>query len=300
VRFAVSGGLFPHHVDEFTEEMAAQVRALGFTGIFTRFDRDDPFATTAAQCQRVRAILADYGLTMVQAIGHRPPLIHPDEAVRRQAAKTLREAIRIAAALGSLSCHSGPGSLAQHSLQPAGAGGGSAWGGAWDPHPDNWEPICRDHVIQSLKEVAPAAEDAGVVVGLEGHVLVTLNSAERMREVLDAVDSPAIRCDLDPVNWLTLETVYRNGPAIDRMVDLLGPRIFNAHAKDVVVQNRLVIHIDECPAGQGLLDYPRFMRRMEALGPERFLVVEHAAVEELPAVKAFLDRQAAELGIRVW
>jgi sugar phosphate isomerase/epimerase len=135
---------------------------------------------------------------------------------------------------------------------------------------------------------------------MEGHVLVTLNSAEMMRDVLDEVNSPAIRCDLDPVNWLTLDTVFRNGPAIDHMVDVLGNRIFNAHAKDVVVQKRLVIHIDECPAGQGILDYATFMRRMEALGPERFLVVEHCSVEELPAVKTFLDRKAAELGIRVF
>jgi sugar phosphate isomerase/epimerase len=294
VRLGVSGGLFPHHVDEFTAAMAARVRELGFTGIFTRFDQDDPFTTTEAQCQRVRAILRDYGLTMVQAIGHRPPLIHPDEDVRRQAVKTLQAAIRIAGWLGSLSCHTGPGSMAQIGAD------GSAWGGAWDPHPDNWNPICRDQLIKSLREAAPAAEDAGVVIGLEGHVLVTLRSAEVMREVLDAVGSPAVRCDLDPVNWLTLDTVFRSGPAIDHMFDVLDGRIFNAHAKDVVVEKRLVIHIDERPAGQGILDWERFMRRLEGLGPERFLIVEHAAVEELPAVKAFLDQKAAELGIRIW
>jgi len=298
VRFAVSGGLFPHHVDEFTEAMAARTRELGYTGLFTRFDRDDPFATTRAQCERVRRILDDHGLTMVQAIGHRPPLIHPDETVRRQAVKTLQAAIRIAGWLGSLSCHTGPGSLAQIGATS------SDWSGAWDPHPHNWDPICRQQLVKSLREVAPVAEEHRVVLGLEGHVLVTLNSAEMMRGVLDEVASPFVRCDLDPVNWLTLDTVYRNGDAIDRMVETLGPRIFNAHAKDVVVQNRLVIHIDECPAGQGLLDYDRFMQRMENLegvAPgARYFVVEHAAVDQLPAVKAFLDRRAAELGIRVW
>lgn len=293
MRFAVSGGLFPHHVDEFTEAMAARTRELGFTGIFTRFDRDNPFETTPAQCERVRKILDRFGLAMVQSIGHRPPLIHPDEAVRRRGVETLKAAIRIAAWLGSLSCHTGPGSLAQ-----IGAAS-SDWSGAWDPHPHNWQPICREQLVKSLRDVAPTAEEHQVVLGMEGHVLVTLNSAAMMRGVLDEVGSPFVRCDLDPVNWLNLDTVYRNGEAIDRMVETLGPRIFNAHAKDVVVQNRLVIHLDECPAGQGILDYDRFMRHVEALGPERFLVVEHAAVDQLAAVKAFLDRKAADLGISV-
>jgi sugar phosphate isomerase/epimerase len=294
VRFGVSGGLFPNHIDEFTESHAGRVRELGYTGLFTRFDRDDPFDTTEAQCRRVRSILDDYVLTMVQSIGHRPPLIHPNETIRQQGVKTLREAIRIAAALVSLSCHTGPGSLAQLGAHY------SDWGGAWDPHGDNWDPICRDQLIKSLREVAPVAEDAGVVVGMEGHILVTLDSAETMREVLDAVNSPAIRCDLDPVNWLTLHTVFRSGAAIERMVEVLGRRIHNAHAKDVVVQKRLSLHIDEVPAGQGILDWNCFMRHMEAIGPERYLVVEHATVEELPGIKAFLDRKAAELGISVY
>lgn len=294
MRFAVSGDLFPRHVDEFVEGMAARVREMGYTGVFTRFDRDDPFLVTDAQCHRVRDILRDYGLTMVQAIGFRPPLIHPDERVRCQAVSTLREAIRIAAALGSLSCHTGPGSIAQLGAKT------SDWDGAWNPHPRNWDTICRQQLIKSLKEVALVAEDRGVVVGMEGHVLVTLNSAEMMRDVLDEVGSPAIRCDLDPVNWLTLDTVFRSGEAIDHMVDVLGQHIFNAHSKDVVVENKLVLHIDERPTGQGVLDHDRLMRRIEDLGPERFLVVEHAAVEDLPAAKAFLDRKAAALGITVF
>ena len=294
MRLAMSGDLYPHHVDEFTEAMAQRTRELGFTGIFTRFDRDNPFETTPAQCQRVRSILADYGLTMVQAIGHRPPLIHPDETIRREAVRTLAAAIRIATNLGSLSCHSGPGSLAQIGATK------SDWDGAWDPHGGNWDPICRTQLVKSLKEVAPVAEDAGIVFGLEGHVLVTLNTPEITRDVLDEVGSPAIKSDLDPVNWLTLDTVFRSGDAIDHMVEVLGPRIFNAHAKDVVVEKRLAIHIDERPAGQGILDWDRFLPHLEALGPERYLVVEHASLADIPAVKTFLDHKLAELGIRVF
>jgi sugar phosphate isomerase/epimerase len=296
MRFAVSGPVFPAHIDEITEQHAKDVLAMGFTGCFTRFDLDDPFETTDASIKRVRSILDDHGLEMVQAIGHRPPLIHPDESIRKEGIRVLQQALRIAGGLRAHSCHTGPGSMAQQGITR------SDWvrSGAWNPHPRNWDPACKERLIASLKECAKAAEDSGTRIGLEGHVLVTLDSAETMREVIDAVGSPAVGCDLDPVNWLRLETVYESGRAIEHMVDVLGPeRILNAHSKDVVVQNRLVTHIDECTTGEGILDHDVFMRRMEALGSDRYLIVEHADLDQIPRAKAFLDRKAAELGIRV-
>jgi sugar phosphate isomerase/epimerase len=297
MRFAVSGDVFPARMDEFTEAHARRVRELGFTGCFTRFDHDDPFETSEASIKRVRQILDDHGLDMVQAIGHRPPLVHPDDTIRREGIRVFQQALRIAGGLRAHSCHSGPGSLAQNGVTRA------DWvrSGAWRPHPDNWDPACKERLIAALRECAKAAEDAGTHVGLEGHVLVTLDSAETMREVIDAVGSPAVACDLDPVNWLRLETVYRNGEAIDHMVEVLGPkRVLNAHSKDVVVEPRLVTHIDEATTGDGILDHKRLMRHMEALGPERYMIVEHCSVEDIPRAKAFLDKTAVELGIRVF
>src|SRR5262249_9655242 len=154
-------------------EHARNVRALGFTGCFTRFDLDDPAETSDASIKRVRQILDDHGLDMVQAIGHRPPLIHPDEAVRKQGIRVLQQALRVAGGLRPPSCPPVPGSRAQSGLTR------SDWvrSGAWNPHSGNWDPACRDRLIASLREVSRAAEDYGTHVGLEGHVLVTLDSA---------------------------------------------------------------------------------------------------------------------------
>src|SRR6185503_12110948 len=109
--------------------------------------------------------------------------------------------------------------------------------GAWTPHPYNWTAQAKDQLIKSLREVAPVAEDCGIYVGMEGHVLVTLNSAETMREVLSAVDSPRIKCDLDPVNWITLETVYETGPAIQEMARTLEGFMIGGHSKDVRIED---------------------------------------------------------------
>jgi sugar phosphate isomerase/epimerase len=286
MRFGISGDLIPRDMDEITPALTARVRALGFSGIFSRFGANDPHTTTEAQCRRIRAILADADLAMYQCTGYWQCLIHPDEAQRREAVRTLQAALRVASWLGARGIDTGPGSMNPR--------------GPWFPHPDNWTPWARENLVKSLKECAPVAEECGVILSLEGHQLVVLDTAETMRAVLDEVDSPMVKCDFDPVNWITLQTVFATGPAIAAMVATLGPQIVSAHAKDVAIQDRLVVHIDNIATGTGILDYPTFLRLIEALDPSYPVIVEAAALEELPAVSDFLHRTARECGIAVY
>lgn len=285
MRFGMSGAFLPANMDDFTVETARRVRALGFSGIFTRFRANDPFQTSKAQCGRVRDILSGEGLRMYQTTGYWQCLIHPDETHRRQAVRTLSEALRVAGDLGSRGIDTGPGSLSPT--------------GPWNPHPDNWSPKSREQLVRSLRECAKAAEDHNVFLSMEGHQLVTLEDAEVTKEVLDAVGSRFVRCDFDPVNWITLKTVFQTGPAVDQMVDTLGHRIVSAHAKDILIEDRLTLHLETVPSGRGLLDYRTFLRRVEALDPDYPVIVEAAGEKDLPQVSAFLRRTAGELGIQV-
>jgi len=286
MRFGVSGELIPRNMDDVTPALAARVRELGFSGIFSRFGDNDPHTTNEAQCRRVRSIMDNAGLAMYQCTGYWQCLIHPDEARRREAVRTLQAALRVASWLGARGIDTGPGSLSPR--------------GPWFPHPGNWAPEVRQRLIDSLRECAPVAEECGVILSLEGHQLVVLDSARTMREVLDVVASPMVKCDFDPVNWLTLQTVYSTGAAVTEMVRTLGPHIVSAHAKDVTIADRLVVHIDNVAAGTGILDYPTFLRLIEDLDPGFPIIVEAAALDELPAVSAFLHDTARRCGIVVY
>jgi sugar phosphate isomerase/epimerase len=172
--------------------------------------------------------------------------------------------------------------------------------GPWFPHPDNWTAQSRKQLIRSLRECAAAAEDAGVYLSLEAHQLVTLKTPEITRDVLDAVDSPWVVSDLDAANWITLETAFDTGAAIDHMFDVLGRHIISGHAKDSRIEDRLTIHIDSCSPGTGTLDFKTYLRRMEALDPSYPLIVEGASYQQWPAAAAFLHQTAQDLGIRVF
>ena len=285
MRLGMSGAFLPRNMDNLTSEMAKKIKDLGFSGVFTRFGDNDPFETPPAKCYRVRDLLADHGLRIYQATGYWQPLIHPDETQRRRAVRTLQQALKMAGYLGARGIDTGPGSL-----NPT---------GPWNPHPDNWSLASRQQLIKSLKESAAAAEDNQVYLSLEGHQLVVLEDEYVTKTVLDAVDSPWVKSDLDPANWIQLKTVFETGTAIDQMFDILGEYIVSGHAKDITITNSHTLHLPTASVGKGLLDFKTYLRRMENLNPDYPLIVEGSSEKELPEASSYLHQIAEELDIDI-
>jgi sugar phosphate isomerase/epimerase len=281
----MSGGFLPEDMDALTPAMLRNVRVLGFSGIFTRFRHNDPHTTPRQQAERVQALMADEGVRLFQTTGYWQNLVTPDEGVRKDAVRTLQAALRLAGWLGARGIDTGPGSMNPD--------------GPWYPHPYNWTAEARRQLVKSLKETAPAAEDAGVFLNLEGHQLVTLESAEITAAILDEVDSPWVKSDYDSANWITRETVFHTTEAINQHFDVLERHIVSCHAKDIWIENRLALHLqDGCP-GKGTVDFHTLFRRMEALSPDYPVIVEGAASEEMGDVGRLFYQIADELQIPI-
>jgi sugar phosphate isomerase/epimerase len=286
MRFGMSGCFLPADMNDLTPELCRRVRALGFSGIFSRFRANDPLTTDREQAERARQLLADEGVALFQATGYWQLLIAEDETARREAVRVLQAALRLAGWLGARAIDTGPGSY-----HPA---------GPWWPHPANWTRTSRRQLMRSLRECASAAQDAGVYLSLEGHHNVTLESAEVTLAVLTAVDSPWVRCDYDSANWVSLQSAYDTAGLLNTHFDLLGEWIVSCHAKDIwPEEERFSLHLqDGCP-GRGKVDFRMLFRRMEALSPDYPVIAEGNTTEELPAVSALFHGLAQELGLRV-
>ncbi len=150
MRFGVSGELIPANMDAITPALAARRRPRrmrsGSAASSAASARTIRHETTREQCRRARAVLEDAGLAMYQCTGYWQCLIHPDEARRREAVRTLRAALRVASWLGARGIDTGPGSLSPR--------------GPWFPHPDNWTAGARRRLVQSLRECAPSPRTA--------------------------------------------------------------------------------------------------------------------------------------------
>ena len=281
-RLGVAGGPVPRDPHALTEAVAADLASLGVRVLTTHF-QPTPEAVER-EAARVRRILGEHGLTIVQATGYNPQLTEPDDACRRKELDRLRRAFDTARELGSEMIISGCGS--RHATQ------------FYGPHPDNHAPESRARLIDSLVQVAPWAEAAQVTLALECHVTTALDTPEHIREVVDAVNSPWVRANFDPVNLLgSFGKVWNNGDAMREMWQTLGRRyVKSAHIKDVVADPSLVVHISEAAPGHGLLDLDTFFWVCTQLGEDTAVIVEHLPEAEARSAIAYVKSAATARG----
>ena len=285
MRIGMCGAFLPDNMDDLNADTCKRVRDMGYSGIFTRFKSNDPHATSRAKAERVRQLLTDENVRLFQVTGYWQNLVTTDENARKEAVRTVQAALQLAGWLGARGIDTGPGSMNPN--------------GPWFPHKDNWTETSRKQLVKSLKECASTAADTGVYLSMEGHQLVTLESAEVTAAILDEVSSPWVTSDYDSANWITRETVFDTGAAVKHHFEVLGRHIISCHAKDIWIENGTALHLqDGCP-GKGLMDFHTLFREMEMLSPDYPVIVEGATSEEMPAVGKLFHQIADELSICV-
>ncbi len=119
----------------------------------------------------------------------------------------------------------------------------------------NGEREKQDEVIRRLKRVAPKAEKAGVVLGVESR----LNAEDHIR-IVDEVGSPAVQVYYDVAN------MHGMGYDIYKEIRQLGKdRICQFHMKEIG-------HL----LGQGDVDFPRVKEAIDEIGFSGWLIIESA------------------------
>lgn len=274
--------LMPAHPREITPSTAERLRVHGFTGVTVIVP--DPITATREEYERAGAILRDGGVSVAQANPRYEILIHPDDARRALAIRGLRAACECAKWLGAGTTYVRPGSLNPD--------------GPWTPHPENASLRTLLRLVDSLGQVVSAAEEVGVPLAIEAGAGCPLNSAETVRDVIEAVGSPALRFNADPVNLVaSWSDVYNTTTLTNRLFDLCGRYVVCAHAKDITYQSTLTLRLDECPLGEGHFDQVTYLRRFEECCPDGFMLIEHLADDQVPAAKRNLDRAAERAGL---
>jgi 3-dehydroshikimate dehydratase len=130
--------------------------------------------------------------------------------------------------------------------------------------------IHRDAVMDRMSALTRRAADRGITLFLENEKGIYGDTAARVADVLETVDSPFLAHAFDPANYVEI------GQPIDEAWSRLRTHVKHFHVKDYDAK----IHLN-VPAGAGEGEIPRLIQEAVAAGYDGFCVLEpHLIVAE--------------------
>lgn len=257
----------------------AAVQRRGYRAAYCPVKPDADDATIRAYARAAAA--ADIVIAEVGAWSN--PL-SPDVATRAAAIAKCQAALALADAIAAGCCVNIAGSR------------GAKWDG---PHPADLTPETFDLIVQTVREIIDAVKPTRTFYTLEPMPWMYPDSADSYLALLRAVDRPRFAVHLDVVNLVNSpQRYFANAALIRECVAKLGPWIKSCHAKDIILRDRLTVHLDEVRPGLGGLDYRTLLRELDTLGPDLPLMLEHLpGQEEYDQAAAYVRAVAQEVGV---
>ena len=232
-----------------------------------------PDAITPADAAAIDEASRATGVS-IAAVSGTYNMIHPDLAVRLDGLRRLDVLCAAAPAMGTRLVTLCTGTRDPHDQ--------------WRWHPDNASPSAWSDLLEEMAKAVAIAERHDVFLGVEPELANVVSSAAKARQLLDAVKGGRVRIVLDPANLFETASAAERMRTIESAVDLLGPDIGMAHAKDRDAHGGFVA------PGTGVIDFAHFIARLRRSGFDGALVGHGFSAAEAPAVARHL-RAAASL-----
>jgi len=188
--------------------------------------------------------------------------VHPDKEERRRQLALFKEYLHYARDFGCSVVGTETGSLnADFSF-----------------HPDNHGEAAFELLVNSVRELAEEAEKSGATMAVEGVAKYVMNSPERIRRLIDRIDSNHLQVIFDPVNLLTADNFNDQDRIIKKSFELFGDRIVALHAKDFIVDAG---EIRSVQAGKGSLNYELIFGLLKQYKPMSYVLMEDTVPQEI-------------------
>lgn len=219
---------------------------LALTKIKTDFDFKKSHITPG-MAKHIRDTFGKRGIS-IDILGCYVNLAHPEDAELKVLLDRFKEHIRFARDFGCSLVGTETGALNKEYV--------------YGPKNNTEEAFLR--TLNSVKELVKEAEKFGVIVAIEGVAKHVINTPERMKRVLDNIDSNNLQVIFDPTNYITSENYKNQDELIKKAFDLFGDRIVAVHAKDFMCEDN---EIKLAPIGKGLLNYELLLSELKEKYP---------------------------------
>lgn len=257
------------------EEAARRIEADGFHGVILEYGfadvRFDPWAPDWDKARQITRTLAKHNLKIVGLFGYYN-VVDPDLARRKRGEQRMQVLIENWKQFNCPVISTETGTLNEKS--------------EWLESPENATEQGYEACRAALEKLAQAAKQHGAIISIESYWRNVIDSIVRTERVLH--DVPGLKLVMDPCNYYRKEQLSQMDPMLEEMFRRLGKKIVLAHAKDV----KAAADGTDLPAsGQGVLDYPLFLRLLAGLNRELFLIIEHLTLDDVPRARDYVLSQ---------
>ena len=249
------------------EEAAPAIAGLGYSGLelaVTRGFSTELSTMDAAARKSVRELLTRHGLALTAVAGHTGMIDRDPEANERNMQR-LRDTLDLAV------------DLAREGEQPIVCSCVRGRPEDFDPH--------KALLAERVHELGEYAASRGAILAVEPHTGTALDTPQKVVWLLDRVNHPAVRLNLDNSHFDVM------GFSIDEYVPLLAPYSVHTHVKD---QRGRYPDSEFLTPGEGPFDYVHFLKAMQAAGYNDYVMVEVSMmVQRRPGYDPFFHAQLA-------
>ncbi len=247
------------HPEENYADVAKRAARLGFHGLSIGFDH----RCSEAELLDIREALDRRGIHLVE-LGCYCNFITPraDEAERNL--ERLTYALQAGALLNCNCAVTYAGSTHPDPDRP------------FAEHPDNWSDAAWDRLVKRIWALLDQADDLGVRLCFEPHPATTLSSLDSLVDLMADTLSVRVGVALDPAPLFTPEGAGEPARSLAEIFSSLADNIAVARATDVeLIEAGPEPEAREAPLGKGVLDYPTYIRLLDALQRDTPLVIKY-------------------------
>ncbi len=277
------GGYFGYG-QEVMAETVRKVKAQGYAGAVTS---PEPWNTMKdAQLRELRAALKENDVVIFEVGGY-TNMLHPDPAERQKNLKHLAMCIETADKIDCPMVGTISGSLDPKNF--------------FNVTPDNWTEKTWKVLVDSCRQVLKDTAGCKAALGMEAQVTTNIDGPKAHKRLMDDVGDKRIAVNLDPVNMCSLANYYHTTELLNECFDLLGEQILGAHAKDTyIIPDQQTVHVQEVCSGRGVMDYETYLVRLSRMKWPRTLLPEHVPADQLIEAKAYIEKVAAKVGVKIY
>lgn len=262
------------------EEWANIAREAGYSAVYCPIDH-------RADTQTIRAYAeaAKRAHLVIAEVGAWSNPLAPNEQTRKEALAYCQKQLALADEIGALCCVNIAGSR------------GEPWDGH---HPNNLTKETFDLIVETVRQIIDAVKPKRTFYTLEPMPWMYPDSPDSYLQLLRAIARPAFAVHLDPVNMIcSPQRYYGNSAFIRECFQKLGTYIKSCHGKDIILEQRLTTHLNECAPGAGGLDYRTYLLELSKLRNDVPLMLEHLETEaQYRDAISYVRKVAQEVGVR--